>query len=79
MNVISDNKVCVEEEGFCYTIIRLDDFETNNSFGTRIQYIKKKNPKTKEEFEKVLKYSEIYANMMILGCDYSNKIKKLVL
>lgn len=76
MQNISNNKVCVEEGGICYTISRIDDFETNVSFKIRIDFVKSNKPKNKKDFDKLVQYSEILANKKLLGCSYSSPIEK---
>ena len=76
MNVISNNKVCIEEDGICYTLARMDEYETNNSFNKRIQFIKKNKPMTEADFKKLITYSHIYSNIELLGCSYPPKIEK---
>ena len=76
MNVISNNKVCIEEKGLCYTIARLDEFETNESFKCRIKFIKNKQPKTKKDFDQAIQYSQIYVNKHFLSCSYSPEVEK---
>jgi hypothetical protein len=76
MNIISNNKVCIEETGLCYTIARLDEFETNQSFKCRIEYVKKKKPMTQKEFDIAIQYSQIVVNKWLLGCSYSPDVEK---
>lgn len=76
MNIISNNKVCIEEDGICYTLARMTEYETNNSFNTRIQFIRKNKPLTKENFDTLIIYSHIYVNTELLGCVYPPHIEK---
>ena len=76
MDFISNNKVCVEDGDVCYTISRINNFETNSSFKIRLNFIKNAKPKNKKEFDKIVQYSEILSNKILLGCNYASTTEK---
>lgn len=78
MNQMNNNTVCIEHEDMCYTIERRDEFEHNNHFYKRIEFIKAMKPKTQKEYNEVIRLSKIYQNMITLKCRYPPELEKKI-
>ncbi len=79
MNLVTSDKVCITENNVCYTVTRLDEYETNDSFSKRVYFIKWNKPQNAKQFELLLHLSELYVNKEILKCKYSNEVENLLL
>lgn len=72
------HSVCVNDNktGTCYNINKLDEFESNEQFNKRVEFIKLNSPHSKEQFELLITMSEIYVYRLTLGCKYSAEIEE---
>ena len=48
--------------------------EPYERFIERVHFIAKQQPKTKEEYDEVVIYSKIYANIKYLKCEYNKEV-----
>lgn len=58
--------------------IQRNENESDLSLYNRILFIAKQQPKNEEELKNESKYSNIWINSKLLGCQYSHKVKNLI-
>jgi hypothetical protein len=63
--------------GINYYIERNEN-ESDLSLYNRMLFIAKQNPKNEKELKTESKYSNIWINNKLLGCQYSHKISNLI-
>ena len=67
----------VNFNGINYYIERNEN-ESDLSLYNRILFIAKQEPKNEKELKNESKFSNIWVNSKLLGCEYSQKIKSLI-
>ena len=64
-------------EGKNYFIQRNEE-ESDNSLYNRMMFIVKQRPSNEEELKKESRYSNIWINSILLGCEYSDKLTNII-
>ena len=64
-------------EGKNYFIQRNEE-ESDNSLYNRMMFIVKQRPNNEEELKKESRYSNIWINSTLLGCEYSDKLTNII-
>tara|TARA_B100000123_G_C25541088_1_gene345281 strand:+ start:53 stop:283 length:231 start_codon:yes stop_codon:yes gene_type:complete len=67
----------ITHNGINYFIERNEN-ESDLSLQNRIHFIAKQNPNTKEQFNEETKFSNIWINRKLLGCQYSEKLENTI-
>ena len=67
----------ITHNGINYFIERNEN-ESDLSLQNRIHFIAKQNPNTKEKFNEETKFSNIWINRKLLGCQYSEKLENII-
>jgi hypothetical protein len=67
----------ITHNGLNYFIERNEN-ESDLSLQNRIHFIAKQNPNTIEKFNEETKFSNIWINRKLLGCQYSEKLEKII-
>ena len=65
----------IEYEGYSY-FIETKENENKNSLIDRSWYISKNKPHNKDEYQTILKKSNLYTNIKRLKCNYNKSLEK---
>lgn len=64
-------------KGIKYFVER-NEMENDSSLFNRTMFVVKQQPRTDQEYDKNIKYSNIWVNKTFLGCQYSEKIENII-
>lgn len=67
----------MESNGFNIIIPRIEN-EFDKSYYLRSEFILKQKPSSLSQLNRAIKFSKLYANREILGCEYSNNINNII-
>jgi len=67
----------MESNGLNLIIPRIEN-EFDKSYYLRCEFILKQQPNNNNELNRAIKFSKMYANRELLGCEYSNSINNII-